>query len=177
MQKSGGKRQCQSFNLTFRYIDDVLTINNSRFGDYLDIIYPSELEIKDTTDSEKYVNFLDLHIEIDKNNKLLTSLYDKRDDFNFKIVNFPFMCSNIPESPTYGVFISQLIRYARFSSIYSNFLDRCTQLVRKLTNQGFLLPILKKSLKKFYGRHNDLIKKLINHLISCIYRDIVSQTM
>jgi hypothetical protein len=42
-----------------------------------------------------------------------TSLYDKRDDFDFAIVNFPFLCSNIPLSPAYGVYISQLIRYAR----------------------------------------------------------------
>ena len=86
------------------------------------------------------------------------------------------MCSNIPESPTYGVFISQLIRYARSSSIYSNFLERCTQLVRKLTNQGFLLPILKKSLKKFYGRHNDLIKKF-DKSFNLMYRDIIGQAM
>jgi hypothetical protein len=44
-------------------------------------------------------------------------MYDKRDDFNFKIINFPNMCSNIPASPAYGVYISQLIRYARASSI------------------------------------------------------------
>ena len=42
---------------------------------------------------------------------LSTKIYDKRDDFNFKIINFPNMCSNIPASPAYGVYISQLIRY------------------------------------------------------------------
>jgi hypothetical protein len=53
-----------------------------------------------------------------------TKIYDKRDDFNFKIINFPNMCSNIPASPAYGVYISQLIRYARASSNYSDFLKR-----------------------------------------------------
>jgi hypothetical protein len=53
---------------------------------------------------------------------LSTKIYDKRDDFNFKIIDFPNMYSNIPASPAYGVYISQLIRYARASSNYSDFL-------------------------------------------------------
>jgi hypothetical protein len=59
-----------------------------------------------------------------KNGQLSTKIYDKRDDFNFKIINFPNMCSNIPASHAYGVYISQLIRYARASSNYSDFLKR-----------------------------------------------------
>ena len=58
------------------------------------------------------------------NFKIHTSLYDKRDDFNFHITNFPFLISNIPSSPAYGVFISQLIRYARASSSYECFILR-----------------------------------------------------
>ena len=88
-----------SFNLTFRYIDDVLSLNNPRFGDFLHLIYPKELEIKDTTDSEKSASYLDLHLEIDTQGELSTKLYDKRDDFNFPIVNFPFLCCNIPSAP------------------------------------------------------------------------------
>jgi hypothetical protein len=51
-------------------------------------------------------------------------LYDKRDDFNFPIVNFPFICSNIPATPAYGVYISQLIRYSKACGSYQDFLDR-----------------------------------------------------
>jgi hypothetical protein len=57
---------------------------------------------------------------IDDSGQLSTKIYDKRDDLNFKIINFPNMCSNIPASPAYGVNISQLIRYARASSNYSD---------------------------------------------------------
>jgi hypothetical protein len=64
-------------------------------------------------------SFLDLYLEFDDNGQLSTKIYDKRGDFNFKIINFPNMCSNIPASPAYGVYISQLIRYARFS-LYEN---------------------------------------------------------
>ena len=158
LNKSGNKRQCHSFNLTFRYIDDVLSLNNARFGEYLDTIYPSELEIKDTTDSQNFVNFLDLHLEM-KNNGLFTSLYDKRDDFNFDIVNFPFLSSNIPSAPAYGVFVSQLVRYSRSSSIYSDFIKRSSSLATKLLKQGFQPCRLKHSFKKFYGRHHDLVDK------------------
>jgi hypothetical protein len=55
--------------------------------------------------------FLDLYLEFDDSGQISTKIYDKRDDFNFKIINFPNMCSNIPASPAYGVYISQLIRY------------------------------------------------------------------
>ena len=58
---------------------------------------------------------------IDSGGKLSTWLYDKRDDFDFHIVNFPYLSSNIPSGPSYGVYISQLIRYARCCSHYDDF--------------------------------------------------------
>ena len=105
----------------FRYIDDVLSLNNSRFGDFVDRIYPIELEIKDTTDTDRSASYLDLHLEIDSEGRLRTKLYNKRDDFNFPIVNFPFICSNIPAAPAYGVYISQLIRYSKACGSYQDF--------------------------------------------------------
>jgi hypothetical protein len=59
---------------TFRYIDDVLSLNNSRFGDFVDRIYPIELEIKDTTDTDRFASYLDLHLEIDSEGLLRTKL-------------------------------------------------------------------------------------------------------
>ena len=63
-----------SFNLVFRYIDDVLSLNNSKFNDYIDVIYSKELEIKDTTDAPKWANYLD-HLEFDEDGKLFTRLW------------------------------------------------------------------------------------------------------
>ena len=66
-------------------------------------------------------------MKYDDFHRLQVKLYDKRDDFNFvifDIVNFPFLCSNIPQSPAYGVFVSQLIRYARASTLYEDFIMR-----------------------------------------------------
>ena len=83
-------------------------------------------------------SYLDLHLEIDNEGRLRTKLYDKRDDFNFPILNFPFICSNIPGAPVYGVYISQMIRYSRVYGSYQDFLDRGLLLTRKLLKQGFL---------------------------------------
>ena len=111
--KGGNKKLAKQFNFTFRYIDDVLSLNNSRFSDSLPLIYPQELEIKNTTDSRNSASYLDLLLKFDHNGNLHTRLYDKRDDFDFNIVNFPHLSSNIPSSPAFGVYISQLIRYSR----------------------------------------------------------------
>jgi hypothetical protein len=87
----------------FRYIDDVLSQSNSKFGDFVDHIYPIELEIKDTNRSASY---LVLRLEIDSEGRLRTKLYDKRDDLKFPIVDFLFICSIIPAASAYRVYIS-----------------------------------------------------------------------
>ena len=74
--KKKEKKLPRSFNFTFRYIYDVLSLNNSRFGDFVDRIYPIELEIKDTTDTDRFASYLDLHLEIDSEGRLRTTLYD-----------------------------------------------------------------------------------------------------
>jgi hypothetical protein len=119
--KKNEKKLARSFNFTFRHIlvDDVLTLNNSRLGDFVDRIYPIELEIKDTTDRDRSASYLDLHLDNDSEGRLRTKLYD-----NFPIVNFPFIYSNIPAAPAYGVYISQLIRCSRACGSYQDFLDR-----------------------------------------------------
>jgi len=93
--------------------------------------------------------YIDLHLEIDSGDQIRTKLYDNRDDFNFPIVNFPFICSNIPAATAYGIYISQFIRYSRACGSYQNFLDKGLILTRKVLNQGFLLVKLKSSFRKF----------------------------
>jgi hypothetical protein len=111
-----------------------------------------------TTDTASSASFLDLYLEFDDSGQLSTKIYDKRDDFNFKIINFPNMCSNIPASPTYGVYISQLIRYARDRSNYSDFLKRHLHLRNRLLDQGYKKIRLIRSLKKFIFRYQDLVE-------------------
>ena len=83
--------------------------------------YPKELTISETTESTSVASYLDLLFIRDNSNNITTKLYDKRDTFGFHIVNFPFMSSNIPSAPAYGVYASQLICYARCCSNYSDF--------------------------------------------------------
>ena len=136
---SNGKKKLASlFNFTYRYIDDVLSINNPGFENYLGQMYPAELEIKDTTESNTSASYLDLLLLIESDGQLRTSLYDKHDDFNFHITNFPFLSSNIHSLPAYGVFISQLIRYARDCSSYECFILRAAR-SSKLLGQGYAM--------------------------------------
>ena len=153
------KNIAQKFNHTFRYIDDVLSLSNPSFGNYLHQIYPDELNIKNTTDTNHSASYLDLMLKIDHNKVLTTKLYDKRDDFDFSIVNFPFLDSNIPSSPAYGVYMSQLIRYARACSNYNDFSTRCRTLNSKLITQGYIKTKLKVTTKKFCGRHSEIFNK------------------
>ena len=80
--KKNEKKLVQSFNFTFCYIDDVLSLNNSRFGDFVDRI---ELEIKEITNTDRSSSYLDIHLAIDCEGRLRTTLYDESDDFNFPI--------------------------------------------------------------------------------------------
>jgi hypothetical protein len=143
-----------AFNSTFRYIDDVLSINNNQFHTYVDSIYPYELEIKDTI--VFHICYVIL-LKFDTNGKLTTQLYDKRDDFNISIVIFSYLLSNIPILPAHGVYISQLIRYARAYSTYDQFLIRGSVLTNKLMSQRFLQFRLQAAFSKFYGCYNDLL--------------------
>ena len=80
-------------------------------------IYPSELQLNKANASDTEAAFLDLHLSI-SNDIVSTKIYDKRDDFDFEIVNFPFLDGDVPRSTSY---ISQLIRFARASSYVANF--------------------------------------------------------
>ena len=155
---TGRKQLASRFNLTYRYIDDVLSINKPEFENYLGQMYPAELKIKDSTESTTSSSYLDLLLSIWRDGKLHTSIYDKRADFNFHITNFPFLNSNILSSPAYGVFISQLIRYVRACSSYECFILRARRLSSKLLKQGYLVERLKSSFRKFYGRYGDLVQ-------------------
>ena len=122
-------------------------------------MYPVELQIKDTTESNTSASYLDLLLSIGRDGQLHASIYDNRDDFNFHITNFSFLSSNIPTSPAYGVFIWQLIRYARVGSSYGCFILRAARLSNKLLEQGYVKERLKSSLRRFYGRYGNLIKQ------------------
>ena len=105
----------EAFNSTSRYLDDLLNIDNNLFDSMVNRIYPSTLQLNMAIMSHSEVSFLDLHLSI-SDGFVKTKIYDKRDDFDFDIVNFPFLDGDVTRSTSYGVYIYQLIRFARVSS-------------------------------------------------------------
>ena len=121
-------------------------------------IYPSELQLNKANTSDTEAPFLDLHLSI-SNGFVPSKIYDKRDDFDFDIVNFPFLDGDVPRRSSYGVYISQLIRFARVCSHvdYFNTHNKC--LTAKLLKLGYRCHKLRKAFSKFYRRHYELISK------------------
>ena len=116
----------EAFNSTSWYLDDLLNIDNNFFDSMANRIYPSELQLNKANVSDAEASFLDLHLSI-SDGFVKTKLYYKRDDSDFDIVNFPFLDGDVPRSASYGVYISQLIRFARVSSHVDDFNTRNKQ--------------------------------------------------
>ena len=139
----------EAFNSTSRYLDDLLNIDNNFFDSMVNRIYPSELQLNKANVSDTEASFLDLSIS---DGFVQTKFYDKRDDFDFDIVNFP-------RSTSYGVYISQLIRFARVSNHVDDFNTRNKVLTAKLLRQGYRYHKIRKAFSKFYRRHFDILTK------------------
>ena len=102
---------------------------------------------------------MDLNLCI-SNGIVSTKIYDKRDDIDFDIlVNFPFLDGDVHRRTTYGVYISQLIGFARASSNLNDFNYRNKTLTAKLLRQGYRYLKLRKAFSKFYRRHSALLEK------------------
>ena len=100
------------FNDTSRYLDDIFTIDNPEFAEHIPDRYLRELQLNKANTSDKETSFLDLNIKVIGSN-IHTNVYDKRDDFGFPIVNFPWLSGDVPRLPSYRIYISQLVRFAR----------------------------------------------------------------
>ena len=136
------------FNKTKRFIDDVGSINNDGLlVKDKERIYPKELVLNEENINDKRGTFLDLSITVDAN-KFVTKTYDKREDYNFEIVNYPDLSGNIPKDSAYGIFTSQILRNARVCSETADFLDRIRILTGKLIKKGYEKIRLKKTLGK-----------------------------
>ena len=137
----------EAFNSTSRYLDYLLNIDNNFYDSIVNRIYPSELQLNKANVSDTEASFLDLHLSI-SDGFVKTKIYDKRDDFDFNIVNFPFLDGDVPSSTSYGVYISQLIRFARVSSHVDDFNTRDKVLIAKLLRQGYRYHKIRKAFLK-----------------------------
>ena len=148
----------EACNPTSRYLDDLLNIDNPYFEQMVGQICPTELQLNKANSYDTEAPFLDLNLSI-TNGIVSSKIYDKRDDFNLEIVNFPFLDGDVPRSPSYGVYISQLIRFARVCSYDDDFKNRNLFLTAQILKQGYRYHKIRKAFSKFYHRHSEFIVK------------------
>ena len=132
--------------------------HNPYFEGMVKQIYPPELQLNKVNNTDTEAPFIALHLSI-ANGFVSSKIYDKCDDFDFDIVNFPFLDSDVPRRASYGVFILQLIRFARVCNHVADFIVRNKCLTAKLLQQGYRYQKLRKTFSKFYRRHYELISK------------------
>ena len=120
----------EAFNSTSTYLDDRLNIDNPYFEGMVNQLYPPELQLGKANTSDTEAPFWDLHLSI-SNGFVSSKIYDKRNGFDFDIVNFLFLDGGIPRHPFYGVYISPLIRFARVCSHVDDFNARNKGLTAK----------------------------------------------
>ena len=135
----------------FRYQDDLISFNDGGLlGSILEDIYPQEMIVNCTNVSPRKCNYLDLCVSIYRG-KFRVKLYDKRKDYSFNVISYPFLDGNIPKNLSYGVLISQLVRFAKINTTVEGFYDDISNLVTKLVSQGFDLAALRKKFLVFYN--------------------------
>ena len=124
----------RSINFIFRYLDEVLSLNYSKFGDFVDRIYPIELEIKDTTDTTRSPSYLDLHLEIDREDRLRTNLYDKGMISILPLWIFHLYVATFQQHLHMEYIFLLLIRYYRAFESFLDFLDRGLQVITNMAD-------------------------------------------
>ena len=171
-------RIIEMFHDTSQYLDDIFTIDNPEFEKHITDIYPTELQLNKANTWDKGTSFLDLNIKV-IDSDVHTRVYDKHNDFGFPIVNFPWLSGDVPRLPSQGVYISQLVRFARCCTSISDFNFKNLQITSKLLIQGYRYHKHRKTFGKFFRSYSDLLSKLseilfqeyitewISHPVSC----------
>ena len=126
-------------------------------------IYPSELQLNKANTSDTEAAFLDLHVSI-SNDIVSSKIYDKRDDIDFEIVNFPFLDGDVPRSTSYGVYISQLIRFARASSYVTDLNTGNKLLTQKLLKAAYSVTM--NVFRNFLFSFSIICKSRINYVFT-----------
>ena len=144
----------RKFCYTFRFIDDLITINNTNFEINIRNIYPAELELKKENDDDKRATFLDLDIEI-RYSKFKTKLYDKRDNFNFNIIRMPYKSSNIAQKMFYSAMSAEILRICKATTSFKDFLESTKILITRIKKQGGLLNHMTNAISKLLNNHKE----------------------
>ena len=149
--------QARRYHATYRFIDDLCTLNNNhQFENSYKTIYPPELELKIEHNGD-HATFLELDISV-IDNMFVYKLFDKRDAFPFFIVRMPHIESNIPSFIFYGSFKSEILRIAKNTLRYEDFVGSVTAFVTRMKNQGGIISRLKNSVSKVFMSHTHAFK-------------------
>ena len=134
-------------------------------------IYSPELQLNKANNTDTEAPFLDLHLSI-ANGFVSSKIYDKRDDFDFDVVNFPFLVGDVPRRASFGVYNLQLIRFDRVCNHVADFNARNKCLTAKHLQQGYRYHKLLKTFSKFYSKHFELISKFNVGLKTLLREDL-----
>ena len=165
----------KKFSFTRRFIDDLNTINNDGYLEEYHrngSIYPEEMQLNKENEDDKKATFLDLEEEI-TDDTIHVKTYDKRDAFKFEIVNYPDLSGNIPRKPAYGIYSSQIIRYARSCSREKDLISRIQDLTNKLAKKKFAIQDMKVTLRKCLLRYPWIAVKLGRNSIKKIFGELL----
>ena len=141
-----------------RYIDDINTINYKGFNQKAKEIYPAELLLERNGNNDKDAVYLDVRVTI-KDDEIETGIYNKTDYFNFPVVTFTFLESNIPHQLGYQVFYGQVLRYSNIFSNRKQFMIHCSKLFNTLKGRGYKYYLLLKSFRKVFNKNVDILFK------------------
>ena len=142
--------EAKMLNSVFRYQDDCIVFNDQDyFFRSINDIYPIEMVLKETNITESKCNYLDISVQC-INDTFCYESYDKRREFCFDVINYPDLAGNVPICQSYGVFVSQVMRFCEINDSYDGFVKETERLVNDLLHQGFNMSILKTKFVKFY---------------------------
>lgn len=161
----------RKFGNVFRYIDDLIALNDGlSFDSYHQDIYPPELELTKENVGNRECNFLDMHISI-KENKINTTLYDKRNYFGFHITRLPFKSSNMPSRIFYSCVAAEVLRVCRITSELDHAIIAIKLLLHRMQIQGAVPQMMKKSIAKIFRKNNisDKFNADIDHILNLLF--------
>ena len=156
------QRLARRFQHVFRYVDDVLVISSGSFEDISKDIYGDVLVLEKTNTGGDEANFLDLNLRI-VNDKLVTKIYNKTDDFPFKVVRYPHTCSNIHFKVVESSFTAEALRFIRATTELAALTVRLRELVVNFRNNGLQPRILKRLLISLLSTRKGLMFKFALH--------------
>jgi hypothetical protein len=158
----------RTFGKVYRYMDDIAVIGEGNFKQVFHQIYPNSLQLEETSTSEKESNFLDLTICIEPNNTIVTRLYNKTDDYAFKVVRYPHCDSNMHIDVAIRCFHAEILRFTRICSKLQDFSQRLRCLYINFKDNGFSHEQLSLEFFSFISHRPGVLTKyglLDNHSI------------